>query len=137
MLSRFGSSCAVAAVCLLSATSIGRAANSTNHSFTLTNGTVTPVLPDPGANNIAPRTYSRLMNVGAVTSGTAWCSRFDTSPAPNKPGSFPLAPFGNALGMPSVEEFDLTQGTRFLPQAPLYCTADTAGPAYLTGETSP
>ena len=99
-----------------------------DHSATLTAGQVTIVLPA----STGLRSYERVINVGL--SGVAWCSRFDAMPAPNKAGSFPLAPYGNSLGLPSAEEFTSANG--YVPQLALFCTADT-GNATLTGEVAP
>ena len=109
------------------------AAHAANVSQTLTAGSVVQVIPQAGPPNL--RVYERLVNVGP--SGVAWCSRFDPAPAPNKVGSFPLAPFGNALGLPSSEEFT---PPGYVPQQPLWCTSDGTtgtGTATITGEVAP
>ena len=116
------------ALLLVGIASSTAAQTSPTHSFTLTAGTATQVFSAPLVNN---RVFQRIINVG--TSGVAWCSRFDQAPGPNKAGSYPLAPYGNSLGLPSVEEF---QAPGYVPQFPVYCTADS-GTATITGESAP
>ena len=108
----------------------------TSVSTTLTAGTVKMVEPQQSQIPAAFRFFERIANVGAA--GVAWCSRFDQNPAPNKAGSFPLAPYGNPLGYPSFEEYTGAPNgsAAHVPQEALYCTADT-GSATITGETVP
>jgi hypothetical protein len=105
---------------------------STNHSATVTTGPTIIVLPIITANS-PPRTYKRVVNVGTASNGTAWCSRYVAIPAANGTGSFPLAPFGNTLNQPSVEEYG---PSGFVPQQPLYCIA-SGSTGYVTVKTSP
>ena len=100
----------------------------------ITPGNYTRVALQAGGGS-AIRTYERVINVGSLAAGagTAWCSRYDPNPAPNKAGSFPLAPYGNTLGLPSSEEFN---APGIVPQQALYCTADV-GTVTLSGEVLP
>ena len=73
------------------------------------NTVVVPAVPKappgapPGFN--VTRTWQRIMNIGTSASGpVAWCTRFGT-PGVGTPGSWPLAPAGNANGWPWIEEF--------------------------------
>ena len=105
------------------------AAMATDYSQTLTAGTITPVLTTPVPGQW--RVFQKITNVG--TAGVAWCSRYSATPAANQPNSFPIAPFGDASGRPAFELF--TQPS-YIPQLPLWCTADT-GTARITVETAP
>ena len=106
-------------------------ATAADQSLTLTAGVITQVLPPA---QISPRVWERIVNVGLEgINGTAWCSRYDQSPAPKKPGSFPIAPHNNSWGYAAVEEFQLPA---YIPQLPLWCTADQV-PALITAETAP
>ncbi len=77
------------------------------------------------------RIYQRIINAGAAGSGTAWCTR-NATPAVNSGGSYAIAPYGNSLGEPSVEEFgsgqagatSSSQGSTFVPQMPTVCVSD-------------
>jgi hypothetical protein len=102
---------------------------STNN-LSLSVGT-TPTLVLPAG---LPITYQRIINAGlAGTNGVAWCSYTSKNPAPNLPGSFPLAPYGNTLNQPSVEEFS---NFKIIPSGPLYAVSDGgssgSAPAILT-----
>ena len=99
------------------------AAGATDASVTLQSNAVTPVLPVPAHF----RYFQRVENVGRLNiEGTAWCSSTDKAPAPFKPTSFPLAPYGNTSGIPSREVFASAgaNNTAYVPQLPLWCVAD-------------
>jgi hypothetical protein len=106
--------------------------------------TSTPVVVIQPATS--PRTFERVVNAGASTAGTAWCTHnvspgaitslsFLSAFAPHAAGAFPIGPYGNSNGYPSVEEFD----TKNVPQGALICVSDggTSGssPAALTVDT--
>nr|WP_321984025.1 hypothetical protein [uncultured Lichenicoccus sp.] len=59
-----------------------------NYSTTLT-ATPAQIIPPAG---LAERDFVSITNVAATGGGTAWLSNFTTSPAPNAPGSYPIAP---------------------------------------------
>jgi hypothetical protein len=116
--------------------------------MTIPAGTPTVIIPPAGSGSA--RTFQRIVNSGnSASDGTAWCTRgasvgaitstqFLANFAPHKAGSFALAPYGNASGFPSVEEFD---GAHYVPQTATICVSDggTSGSAsaQLTIETSP
>ncbi len=106
--------------------------------------TSTPVVVIQPATS--PRTFERVVNAGASTAGTAWCTHnvspgaitslsFLSAFTPHAAGAFPIGPYGNSNGYPSVEEFD----TKNVPQGALICVSDggTSGssPAALTVDT--
>lgn len=105
-------------------------------STTLTNGNVAMV-----EGVTVPRWFSRVINVNPQNGSTAWCMRSPdgtaVKPGANLPGSFPLAPYGNTLGMPTSEEFSRggSDGRfSFTPAGALFCTTDGNGPVALTVE---
>ena len=79
------------------------------------------------------RNYLLVVNVGLVSHGSAWLSWFGLL-GPNVPGSFCLAPRGNAIGQESVMEFGLNGGV--IPQLTLMAISDGgssgSAPAYIT-----
>jgi hypothetical protein len=93
----------------------------------------TPVQIVPAAG--LARQFQRLVNSGSTSQGTLWCSRsLTTTLSPNSPGAYPLAPYGNSLGQPSVEEFSTP--TQFVPNTATWCVS-ASGTAIVTAEVSP